>query len=192
MSRIIAGVAKGRRIDTPKGDRTRPTTDRVREALFSALASWFGTAEQPAAEHFDGVAVLDLYAGSGAIALESASRGARRVVGVEGDAPTARLIRGNASATRLPVEVVAAKLPGALLQVTGRFDLVFLDPPYDVGEEQVERVLEELVAGEKLQPKALVVVERSKRSEEPRWPAAFTETWSRRYGETTLYFGATE
>lgn len=192
MSRIIAGTAKGRRLETPKGDRTRPTTDRVREALFSALASWFGTAEQPADEHFDGVAVLDLYCGSGAIALESASRGARRVVGVEGDSSTARLIRGNAKSVGLPVEVVAAKLPGALLQVTGQFDLVFADPPYDVGDEQVERLLEELVAGEKLQPKALVVVERSKRSEEPRWPAAFTETWSRRYGETTLYFGATE
>lgn len=80
MSRIIAGSAKGRRIDTPKGSRTRPTTDRTREALFSALASWFDTADEAPERQLDGVAVLDLYAGSGAVGLEAASRGAHPVV----------------------------------------------------------------------------------------------------------------
>jgi 16S rRNA (guanine966-N2)-methyltransferase len=192
MSRIIAGSAKGRRLETPKGDRTRPTTDRVREALFSALASWFGTAEEAADEHLDDVAILDLYAGSGAIALESMSRGARRVVAVEADAATARLVRGNAKQVGLPVEVVAAKLPGALAQVSGQFDLVFADPPYDIRDEDVAALLGGIVAGEKLLPKALVIVERSKRSNEPDWPSVFTQTWSRRYGETVLFFGATD
>lgn len=192
MSRIIAGTAKGRRFAAPKGDNTRPTTDRVREALFSALASWFGTAEEAAEEHLKDVAVLDLFAGSGSLGLESASRGAAPVVAVEADAPTAALIRSNARDTRLKLEAVVGRVPGALAQVPGTFDLVFIDPPYDLPREHVDDVLSALVRGERLRGRAMVVVERSKRSEGPIWPDAFTETWSRRYGETVLYFGVTD
>ena len=109
MSRIIAGSAKGRRIDTPKGSRTRPTTDRTREALFSALASWFGTADEAPERQLDGVAVLDLFAGSGAVGLEAASRGAGPVVLVESDGSTARLIAANARDLRLRADVRAAR-----------------------------------------------------------------------------------
>lgn len=192
MSRIIAGRAKGRRFDAPKGDRTRPTAERTREALFSALVSWFGTADEAADEHLEGVAVLDLFGGSGAIGLESASRGASPVVIVEGDPATAKLIRDNAKGMRLPVDTVAGRLPGALVQVPGTFDLVFADPPYDYGPEETDHLLAELVDTGKLGERALVVVERSRRSRPPLWPEAFTETWSKRYGEAMLHFGATD
>lgn len=189
MSRIIAGSAKGRRIDTPKGSRTRPTTDRTREALFSALASWFGTADEAPERQLDGVAVLDLFAGSGAVGLEAASRGAGPVVLVESDGSTARLIAANARDLRLRADVRAARAETVAANPGRRFDLVFLDPPYDVSTEAVEAILAEL-AERALAPRALVVVERSARDRAPAWPDALAETWSRDYGETTLYFGA--
>jgi dephospho-CoA kinase/16S rRNA (guanine(966)-N(2))-methyltransferase RsmD len=189
VSRIIAGSAKGRRIDTPKGSRTRPTTDRTREALFSALASWFDTADEAPESQLDGVAVLDLYAGSGAVGLEAASRGAGPVVLVESDAATARLIAANARALRLQADVRAARAETVAASSDRRFDLVFLDPPYDVSTEAVEALLGSL-AEHALAPRALVVVERSARDRAPEWPPALSETWSRDYGETTLHFGA--
>lgn len=190
MARIIAGVAKGRRIAVPKGDKTRPTTDRVREALFSALASWFDTTDAESSRQLAGMAVLDLCAGSGAIALEAASRGASRVVAVEHDRPTAALISSNARDTGLRVEVRAAKAEQAVGALGERFDLVFLDPPYEAGI--VDDVLASLAAHGVLAPRALVVVERSTRGAAPRWPAVFTDVWHRGYGETVLYFGATD
>ena len=189
MSRIIAGSAKGRRIDTPKGSRTRPTTDRTREALFSALASWFGTADEAPERQLDGVAVLDLFAGSGAVGLEAASRGAGPVVLVESDGSTARLIAANARDLRLRADVRAARAETVAANPGRRFDLVFLDPPYDVPTEEVESLLAGVV-DTCLAPRGLVVVERSGRNRAPDFPEAFTDTWQRSYGETTLYFGA--
>lgn len=190
MGRIIAGIAKGARLAAPKGDATRPTTDRVKEALFSTLASWFGTVEEPAGQHFEGIAVLDLFSGSGALALESASRGASRVVAV--DHRTGSLIKDNAMGTRLAVTVVTAKAESAVSQLSGHgtFDLVLIDPPYDVPADAVDHLLAHLVDAGVLAERALVVVERSTRSQAPGWPAVFTETWDRGYGETTLHYGA--
>lgn len=191
MSRIIAGWAKGHRLATPKGARTRPTTDRTREALFSALASWFGTADAEASAHLAGVSVLDLFAGSGAVGLEAASRGAGPVVLVEHDRPTARLIQDNARATGLAVEVRAVKAEAVALAPGGRFDLIFLDPPYDLATDAVESLLG-LLAGGAVAERGLVVVERSSRDRAPAWPDLFTDTWHRGYGETTLHFGAVD
>ena len=189
MSRIIAGKAKGRRLAAPKGSHTRPTTDRTREALFSVLASWFGAADGEADEQLAGVAVLDLFAGSGAVGLEAASRGAGPVVLVEADRATAALIESNAASASLRVEVRAMKAQTFVASKGHGFDLVFLDPPYDLPTERVDELLTELAVGV-LADRGLAVVERSGRSTPPRFPAHFTETWSREYGETTLYFGA--
>lgn len=189
MSRIIAGRAKGRRLTTPKGAATRPTTDRTREALFSALASWFDTADGDAEAQLTGVAFLDLFAGSGAVGLEAASRGAAPVVLVERDRATARLIQDNASATGLAVDVRAARAEAVAADPGGRFDLVFLDPPYDLPTEKIEELLAAL-AGGGLARRGLVVVERSSRDRPPEWPPGFTDAWHRGYGETTLHFGA--
>ena len=186
MTRIIAGRARGVHLASPRSG-TRPTSDRVREALFSSLATWFGTAEQPAAGHLEGMAVLDLYAGTGAVALEAASRGAARVVAV--DTSTASLISGNARKAGLRIEVRAGRVEGRL--PPGPWDLVFADPPYELDSASLDRALAPLFGPGMLNPQALVVVERSKRSTPPAWPGELDDHWRRDYGETRLYFAAT-
>ena len=134
MSRDHRRVGGGRRITMPSGRNTRPTTDRVREAVFSAIASWAGTADRPPEEALAGLAFCDLYAGSGAVGLEAASRGADPVVLVERDRSAAALVRRNAARARAAGRGPArrrtrpARAPGAETS----FDVVFADPPYDV------------------------------------------------------------
>jgi len=184
MTRIISGLAGGRRIHTPTGSGTRPTSDRVREALFSRL------------EHLDVVhhaKVLDLYAGSGALGLEAASRGATSVLLVESDRAAAAVVRKNIAELGLPgVSVRAETVEGALVfgppSDEARCDLVLADPPYDVTEEALADVLMLLVTHGWLSDDALVVVERSARSPEPRWPQGLDGAGERRYGDTKMWF----
>ena len=182
MTRIIAGQARGRRLRTPTGDRTRPTSDRVREALFSSLEASLGS--------LAGVRFLDLYAGSGAVGLEARSRGAGLVTLVEHDHRTASVIRDNArSLGYADVEIVATTVARALAAVPPTpYDVVFADPPYALADESVRRLLEALVAGW-VAPGTLVVLERSSRDTEPSWPEGLVAERSRRYGETTLWYG---
>ncbi|MBB1484355.1 16S rRNA (guanine(966)-N(2))-methyltransferase RsmD [Tessaracoccus sp. MC1865] len=191
MSRIIAGRAKGRRLETPKGDNTRPTTDRTREGLFSSLVNWFDTVDHDSSQHLSGCSVLDLFAGSGAIGLEAASRGANPVVLVEADRVTAGLISANARAIRVDVDVRAAKAQTFVDGTDRSFDVVIMDPPYGVTTDEVEKLLASLARGV-VAERGLVVVERSKRDRAPVWPPAFTETWEKRYGETVLYYGSVD
>ncbi|MDO5094748.1 MAG: RsmD family RNA methyltransferase [Propionibacteriaceae bacterium] len=186
MTRIIAGRAKGVRLAAPKSG-TRPTSDRVREALFSTLGTWFGTADRPTEQQLEGVAVLDLYAGTGAIALEAASRGAGPVAAV--DSHTAALIAANAQKAGLILDVRGGSVEGTL--PPGPWDLVFVDPPYDLESGVLDRVLEPLFAPGRLNPQALMIVERSKRADPPVWPRDLDDSWTRHYGETTLHFAAT-
>jgi 16S rRNA (guanine966-N2)-methyltransferase len=183
VTRIIAGRAKGRRLATPKGDATRPTSDRVREALFSAVESWCGSLR--------GLRFLDLYAGSGAVGLEAWSRGAGVVTLVEQDRRTAALVADNArtlgfARADVRVAAVAATLQR---QPAAPYDVVFSDPPYPLSDERVAADLEALAAQRWLVPGALVVVERSSRSPEPTWPEGFEDTRAKRYGETVLWYG---
>jgi 16S rRNA (guanine966-N2)-methyltransferase len=190
MSRIIAGSRRGRRIAMPPGDRTRPTSDRVREALFSAIAAWAGRAAAPPEESLAGLAFCDLYAGSGAVGLEAASRGAAPVLLVERDSRTAQLARGNAAALGLTVDVMSSSVEQVLRRPTGsRFDVVFADPPYELDSRTVSAQLEQLVANRWVSPGSLIVVERSRRTPDLVWPDATTKRWSRPYGETILCFG---
>lgn len=193
MSRIIAGTRKGQRLVMPGHARTRPTSDRVRESAFNLIADWAGTAGEPGDEQLARFSFLDLYAGSGAVGLEAASRGAAPVVCVERDKPTAAVARRNAEALSLPVTVVAAAVEGWLADAAASpFDVVWLDPPYAVGNAEVERVVERVLDGGWLAADGLVVVERASRDEAPRWTSALVGTWQRRYGETTLYFATQE
>lgn len=178
MTRIIGGAAGGRRIQTPRGASTRPTSDRVREALFSAIESWCGS--------LHGLRFLDLYAGSGAVALEAASRGAAPVWAVESDPATARLIRGNAAALGLDATVRAASAEKFLAGAPQPFDVIWADPPYALAGERLNTVLD--AATDWLVPDGLLVVERSSRDLPPGFPAQLSHSWERRYGETTLYF----
>lgn len=140
MTRIIGGSVGGRRLKTLPGTGTRPTSDRVREALFSAIESQLGT--------LAGRVVVDLYAGSGAVGLEARSRGARAVTLVERDRAAAELIRANARALGLDgVHIVtnSAERWAAQPSRGGGFDVAFLDPPYSVADDTVTDVLRLLV-----------------------------------------------
>jgi 16S rRNA (guanine966-N2)-methyltransferase len=183
VTRIVAGTAGGRRIAVPAGDGTRPTTDRVREALFSSLEAEFGSLE--------GLSVLDLYAGSGAVGLEALSRGAVRVLLVESDRRAAAIVSENLAALGLDGGTVAGQ---AVETLAGRenqsaaYDLVYADPPYAVPTADLQRVLTDLAANGWLTGDAVVVVERGKR--EPwTWPDGFAPLRHRKYGETVLWYG---
>jgi len=184
VTRIIAGAAGGVRLDVPASG-TRPTSDRVRESLFGSLESTGA---------LDGARVLDLYAGSGALGLEAASRGAATVDLVERAARAAGIVRRNAEGVRRSigprapaVRVHASAVRSFLRTATGPFDLVFLDPPYDLPDADLTADLAALAPS--LAPDALVVVERSSRSGAPDWDAAGLEPLrARAYGDTALWW----
>jgi 16S rRNA (guanine966-N2)-methyltransferase len=181
MTRIIGGEAGGRRLQTPRGDATRPTSDRVREALFSALEAELGSLR--------GLRFLDLYAGSGAIGLEAASRGAAAVTAVESDRRTARLVEANARAVGLALEVRAQPVASVLAAgPAAPYDVVFADPPYPMPAAEVVDALALLVSERWLSPGAAVVVERSARSVEPTWPDGLVLRRMKKYGETVLWY----
>lgn len=192
MTRIIAGKRGGSRLQTPDGRRTRPTAERVREALFSTLVHWVGrTDEGP--EALAGISVLDLYAGSGAIGLEAASRGAAPVLCVESDRFTAGLIERNASALRLDVDVRAVPVETLMSTTAPRsYDIVWADPPYKLESETLDATLAAAAEHGWIAPDGLFVVERARRSEVPVFPTAFPWRWERRYGETTLFYATVE
>jgi 16S rRNA (guanine966-N2)-methyltransferase len=191
LSRIIAGSRGGQRIAMPPGDRVRPTTDRVREALFSAIAAWAGTAASPAEQSLDGLAFCDLYAGSGAVGLEAASRGASRVLLVERDPHMAQLSRRNAEALGLAVEIVVSAVEQVLRKTSARpFDVIFADPPYELDSATVSAQIEQLVTTAWVDEGSLIVVERSRRSPKLVWPDLAAKRWTRAYGETILAFGS--
>lgn len=183
MTRIIGGTAGGRRLTTPRGPQTRPTSDRVREALFSAVESWCGSLQ--------GLRFLDLYAGSGAVGLEAWSRGAGVVTLVEQNKKTAALIGSNAAALGFGrANVLASAVATALAKPPAApYDIAFLDPPYPLEEDSLAADLASLVDNVWLVPGALVIVERSARSPEPTWPVGFEDVRSRKYGESTLWYG---
>lgn len=185
MTRIIGGSAGGRRLRAPAGDGTRPTSDRVREALFSALEARLGSLR--------GIRFLDLYAGSGAVGLEALSRGAAAALLVEADRRAAGVAAANAAALGLAARVLPRKVEQVLGASPGpasgeAFDVAFLDPPYPLPEDELAAALALLVDRGWLAPGALAVVERSARSVEPAWPTGLGPAASKRYGETVLWY----
>ena len=183
MTRIVAGEAGGRRLAVPPGEKTRPTSDRTREALFGTLAALVGLA---------GARVLDLYAGSGAVGLEAVSRGAAAALLVEADARAAATARANAAALGLAdrvtvrrdrVERVLASPPPA------PYDVVFADPPYALADAELDVILATLAGNSWLAPGTVLVVERSSRGAGPAWPEPVRPVKARRYGEGTLWYG---
>ena len=181
MTRIVAGSAKGRTLAVPKSG-TRPTSERVREALFSRL------------DHMnvlEGATVLDLFAGTGALGLEALSRGAARATLVEKASAAAHVASANVRATGLPARVVTADVRAYLggrggEALTGENDLVFIDPPYDIPEEDMTTVLSALAPW--VGPDSLIVVERSTRAPAPTWPPFLVLEDTRAWGETVAYF----
>lgn len=187
MPRIIAGRAGGRSLRTPAGDQTRPTSDRVREALFSTIASWLGSSDEAVDEQLADIAFLDLFAGSGAVGLEAASRGAAQVVLVDDDRHAADSIAKNIRETKLPAKAIKSSVQHFLAGPPTRFDIIWADPPYRFPSDALDELLTQLAANW-LGPNGLLVVERAKRDTPPLWPQAASDSWERRYGETVLYF----
>jgi 16S rRNA (guanine966-N2)-methyltransferase len=182
VTRIIAGACRGRRLTVPPGRDTRPTSDRVREAMFSTIESELGP--------LSGQQVIDLYAGSGALGLEALSRGAEHALLVESEARAVRAIRTNVSALGLPgAEVVQASVARTLARPVPRpYDLALADPPYGLVDTELTAVLSQL-SDRWLHPDALVVVERSARVAALLWPDGLTGIKHRRYGDTMLWYG---
>jgi 16S rRNA (guanine966-N2)-methyltransferase len=177
MTRIVAGTAGGRRLTVPSS--ARPTTDRVREALFNVLA---------ARRDFTGMHVLDLYAGSGALGLEALSRGAATALFVESDRRAADVIVRNIAAVGLAGATVRR---GAVSAVLGGgaprpVDLVLADPPYDAPAAQIDAVLAALDGHGWVASGGVVVLERPVSAPELTWPPGWTAWPVRRYGDTRL------
>ena len=181
MTRIVSGAAGGRRLKVPPSG-VRPTGDRAREGLFNSLGTLVD---------LDGAAVLDLYAGSGALGLEALSRGADPVVFVESGPRVLPVLRANLAAVGLPGgRVVAGSVPTVVAgPPPARFDVVLADPPYATPADEVQDVLRGLVAGGWLAPGAVVVVERSSREQPWEWPTPLSGLRDRRYGEAVLRYG---
>ena len=174
--RVIAGSARGVPLKAPQRAGTRPTSDKVREALFSILASM---GVQPAR-------VLDCYAGSGALGIEALSRGAERAVFIDQAAEACAVIRANLNHTKLVAraEVIRGEIEKVLPKLGGPFDLVLFDPPY--AESRAAAVLAQLAISGMINEDSVVVYEHGKRSVPPEQCGPLTLSQSRRYGDTVL------
>jgi 16S rRNA (guanine966-N2)-methyltransferase len=190
VTRVVSGVARGARLRVPETG-TRPTSDRAREAVFSSLESMRGP--------WDGARVLDLYAGSGAFGLESASRGAARVDLVESDRRAAAVIEQNTTTVRsagAPARVTVHRTTveswTSTARAEGPFDLIFCDPPYSTPSDRVAELLADLCASQVLDAAGLVVLERSARDPDWSWAGPLHARWDRRYGEAHIWIGELE
>jgi len=173
--RIVAGAAKGRRLNVPAAG-VRPTPDRVREALFSSLAR----------QVVDAV-MLDLFAGSGAVGLEALSRGAKRVTLIENDPKTAAVLRANVDAVGLEGAHVLTSPAERFLQQPAKaaYTVAFLDPPFHVPTDTLDSHIAALTSH--LADGATVIVERGSKQDPPTFGSGFTEPIKKRYGSVTLY-----
>lgn len=186
MTRIIAGIAGSLKLASP-AKTTRPTSDRIRESIFSRLES---------RDELEGANVLDLYAGTGALALESASRGASAVRLVERDGKAAAVCVTNLKLVTKALEKEEIELDGKVIHKSVhsflestpelKFDLVFIDPPYEIGNDEITANLTELQ--KHLKENASVVVERSSRDQQPEFPSYYSLNDTKSYGDTVIYW----
>lgn len=174
--RVIAGEFRGRRLHSPKGDKIRPTIDRVREAVFSIIAP-----------EIPGASVLDLFAGTGAMGLEALSRGAARCVFVDQSDDAVRLIRENAALCKAleKVRIIREAIPSGIRRLASEkesFHLIFMDPPYGQGHIEKTLGILDAVAGQE----ALVIAESHVKDESPTHLTAWSKDRERRYGDTLI------
>jgi len=160
----------------------------VRESVFAALISWLGEGDAAGDQALAGVSFLDLYAGSGAVGLEASSRGAAPVRLVEREAKVAAVASQNAATLGGTVAVTRATVSAFLHGAPTPYDVVWLDPPYDLADTELDAVLQKVVEGGWLAPDGVMLVERSRRTAPPQFPAVLADVWSRRYGETEVWF----
>ena len=182
MTRIIGGDFRGRSIKVPDAE-TRPTSSRVREAIFSSV--------EHAVSGLDDLRVLDLFSGSGAFGIEAISRGAAEAVLIEKDLRAADTLHSNVASFGIKnARVVIADAFTDVAQKSGRgtFDVVFIDPPYSFEDQDVNSLITNLVQNDWLNEYALIVVERGSQSHVD-WPDSVEELRKKVYGDTSIWYG---
>lgn len=174
--RVTGGAGRGKRLRVPPGDRVRPTSDKVKQALFNILG-----------ERVADAAFLDLFAGAGGIGIEALSRGASRVVFVDDDRKSLKVIRLNVDESGLGerAEIVASKAESFIKKAEERFAVVFLDPPYSF---DIRPLLEQIAGSDLLEPDAVVVAEHFKKQSSPEQAGTLTRYREAVYGDTMLAF----
>jgi 16S rRNA (guanine966-N2)-methyltransferase len=183
--RIIAGVAKGRSLSSVAG-ATRPTSDRAREAIFSTLTSEFGD--------FLGLQILDLFSGSGAMALEALSRGASLVHCVEKDDAAAKTISTNNALVQKAQPIGVFHLLHMSAQkfvdtpAQNQYHFVYIDPPYDFADTELVQILEKLLENNFYKDGAVIAIERASKSPQPVWPAGYEPSRTKVYGQASIYY----
>ena len=186
--RIIAGSAKGKVLISPPDSRTRPTSDRAREGLFSSLESEFSS--------LVGLTFLDLFAGSGAVGVEALSRGATVVHSVESEGDVGaisisnfQLVKSAAGSYRVFHSTAQRFLESDQAAQKDKYDIIFMDPPYEISNAAIEALLQIIVTRELLQPHGIVAIERESKSAPFTWPHPLEAIKVRSYGQGSIYYG---
>jgi 16S rRNA (guanine966-N2)-methyltransferase len=185
--RIIAGVGKGRKLFSPPSI-TRPTSDRAREGLFSSLISTFGT--------LDGLHFLDLFAGSGAVGVEALSRGAGLVESIESNSESAQVCEKNFELLLNQPNLGKFKVHETTTfeyinhLANKQFDIIFLDPPYDVTNIEIEKILKKILSNNLLGKFGVIAIERDAKGAVFTWPNGLQEVKVRSYGQGAIHYGS--
>ena len=185
--RIIAGVGKGRKLFSPPSI-TRPTSDRAREGLFSSLISTFGT--------LDGLHFLDLFAGSGAVGVEALSRGASLVESIESNSESAQVCEKNFELLLNQPNLGKFKVHETTTfeyinhLANKQFDIIFLDPPYDVTNIEIEKILKKILSNNLLGKFGVIAIERDAKGAVFTWPNGLQEVKVRSYGQGAIHYGS--
>ena len=186
--RIIAGSAKGKVLTSPPDSRTRPTSDRAREGLFSSLDSEFSS--------LVGLNFLDLYAGSGAVGVEAYSRGAALVHAVESEGDMGsiaisnfQLVKNASGSYRVFHTKAERFLESEHAAEKGQYDIIFMDPPYELSNSVIEDLLQTIITRDLLQPRGIVAIERESKSAPFTWPHPLEAIKVRSYGQGSIYYG---
>ena len=185
--RIIAGVGKGRKLFSPPSI-TRPTSDRAREGLFSSLISTFGT--------LDGLHFLDLFAGSGAVGVEALSRGAGLVESIESNSESAQVCEKNFELLLNQPYLGKFKVHETTTfeyinhLANKQFDIIFLDPPYDVTNIEIEKILKKILSNNLLGKFGVIAIERDAKGAAFTWPNGLKEVKVRSYGQGAIHYGS--
>ncbi|CAB4580160.1 unannotated protein [freshwater metagenome] len=185
--RIIAGVGKGRKLFSPPSI-TRPTSDRAREGLFSSLISTFGT--------LDGLHFLDLFAGSGAVGVEALSRGAGLVESIESNSESAQVCEKNFELLLNQPNLGKFKVHETTTfeyinhLANKQFDIIFLDPPYDVTNIEIEKILKKILSNNLLGKFGVIAIERDAKGAAFTWPNGLQEVKVRSYGQGAIHYGS--
>jgi len=184
--RIIAGSGKGRKLFSPPSI-TRPTSDRAREGLFSSLISTFGT--------LDGLHFLDLFAGSGAVGVEALSRGAGLVESIESNSESAQVCEKNFGLLLNQPNLGKFKVHETSTfeyinhLANKQFEIIFLDPPYEVANLEIEKILRKILSGNLLGKFGVIAIERDAKAAAFTWPDGLQEVKVRSYGQGAIHYG---